>query len=157
MIGPAFLKGDLIEKFREHLQKFNYYHIVHEGISNIECSETGFSFEEVNQVIEDFCSADFPMVCLAGSKSKVPFWDYHVALRFGSDLKEAFIYELLAKEPKEENYLRGMAMAFYILTQNRYGIERIVVPFIIKGCMELDGIFIEPIMEKNISILHKKD
>lgn len=157
MILPVLLRGERIEEFRKHLLDFGYHHLVNAGKSSIDNSFKNFTTEETNAIVESFIDSDFPIVCLAGNKSSIPFWDYHVALNYSNNTKEVMIYELLAREPKEENCLKGIFMAFYFLSQKRFEIERIVVPFIFNSEEHVGDVLIEKIVDKNKTILRRRE
>lgn len=152
MIHPVFIKGDLVEKFREHLIEYPYYHIVHEGISNLESPIKKFSNIKVEGIINSFEKSDFPLACHAGSKSTEKFFDYHIALRYGKDKKEVFVYELIVREEKDRNIINGVLMAFYLLTLSRFGIEKMLVPFKIGDLGSIDDINVESVGD-NLTLL----
>lgn len=126
MIKPVILKGKLIEEFREHLMNFNYYYIISEGNNIVDYKNRKLNKEEADLIIDRFIKSNIPIVCLAGSKSAVPFFDYHCAINLGKN--EAYLNELLIKEPLEKNLLNALTMAFYVLYYKTKEIKRLVVP-----------------------------
>lgn len=89
MIGPAILRGNLIEKFREQLLNFNYYHIINDVAKAFNYELKKLNDHEVDSITKSFIESDIPIVCLAGSKSTVPFWDYHCAININQEKNEA--------------------------------------------------------------------
>jgi hypothetical protein len=157
MIGPLFLRGDLTKKFREHLLQTAYHHVVSSGRSNMGGSSKSFSSDEVDVIMDHFEKAAFPIVCSAGSKSSNPFWEFHVALRYdGETKKDAFIYELLVREPVMDNLIKGIMMAFYVLVSPRFEMERIIVPFHVTGLDDVEDILVEKDTNRNITILSRR-
>ncbi|MEC0128716.1 hypothetical protein P4H57_29420, partial [Paenibacillus pabuli] len=75
MIGPIFLRGDLIHKFKEHLTHTEYHYVIHNGVENINSTAERFELKNLNDLFDKFISADYPIVCKSGSKSTIPFWD----------------------------------------------------------------------------------
>ncbi|MEK5162125.1 hypothetical protein NYE69_07250 [Paenibacillus sp. FSL R5-0527] len=102
MIGPCYLHGALIPKFRDHLMEFAYYPVIRHGLSNLNVGPKTLTLEEAEATVKDFTKWRFPIVCLGGSKSSVPFFDYHIALGFGESEREVTIGELLVREPVHE-------------------------------------------------------
>ncbi|TQK74562.1 hypothetical protein FB479_101158 [Brevibacillus sp. AG162] len=62
MIGPIFLCGELIERFREHLLNVPYYQVMHQGISCVDNEMKKVSTDKVNKIIKHFVHARFPIV-----------------------------------------------------------------------------------------------
>lgn len=156
MIGPIFLRGKYIEKFREHLLIFPYNHVIHEGISCLDDTTKNLPTDKVNKVIDHFVNARFPIFCFAGSKSTIPFWDYHVALDYDHDKKEASITELLVRDPILENSRKGILMAYDFLVNPRVGVERIRVPMNVNSMgdnKDFEDILVEFVPHKNITYL----
>ncbi|WP_379391666.1 hypothetical protein [Paenibacillus lentus] len=156
MIGPLFLRGELIEKFRNHLLSVPYYHIIHKGSSQIDNPIMNLSEDQIDSIIHNFVNSNFPIVCSAGSKSSIPFFDYHIALKYSNDMREVEISELLVFEPKDRNAINGIEMAFYVLVNKKVGVERIQIPFILKGLDDRKDIFIEFDFHRNITYLSKR-
>jgi hypothetical protein len=128
VIGPIFLRGDLIYKFKEHLTNFEYHCVIHNGVANINSTSERFEFKNPNDLFNKFISSDYPIVCKSGSKSAIPFWDYHIAVNRSKCDKEVVVTELLVREPKDPNVINAVLMAFYILINEKYKYERLVVP-----------------------------
>ncbi|WP_339217229.1 hypothetical protein [Paenibacillus sp. FSL W7-1332] len=128
MIGPVFLRGELINKFKEHLINTEYHYVIHSGIANINSIAERFEFEKLDDLLDKFIGSDYPIVCKSGSKSAIPFWDYHVAVNSSRYDKEVVVTELLIREPKDSNMTKGVLMAFYMLINDRYKYERLIVP-----------------------------
>ena len=155
MIGPTILKGDIVERFREHLSNFSYYHIVHQGISYKNSENRPFNIEERDLIISNFISSDLPIVCMAGSKSSIPFWDYHCAVNINIESKEAYVSELLIKEPKDQNLLNGLTMALFFLSFNRkYRINRLIIPLLLLDYEFEEGIKVEFRESDNSTVLY---
>ncbi|MCM3701379.1 hypothetical protein [Paenibacillus macerans] len=136
MIGPCYLHGALIPKFRDHLMEFAYYPVIRHGLSNLNVGPKTLTLEEAETTVNDFTKWRFPIVCFAGSKSSIPFFDYHIALGFGENEREVTISELLVREPVHENTVKGILMAYYTLVNDKTGIEKMRVPFVLPGLKE---------------------
>ena len=136
MIGPVFLRGALIQEFKDHLVKFPYAPIIRRGIGNLDAVPKTFTQEEAEAVVHDFAKQRFPIVCRAGSKSSIPFFDFHVALEHAENESEVRIVEMLVCEPIRGNAAKGMLMAYYTLVNDKTGIEKLQVPFIPEGLDE---------------------
>ena len=128
MIGPIFLRGDLVHGFKEYLASTEYHCVIHNGVANINSTQKKLEFKELNDVFNTFINSDYPIICKAGSKSKIPFWYYHIAVNRSRYDKELVVTELLIREPKEHNLINAVLMAFYILINEKYKYERLVVP-----------------------------
>lgn len=128
MIGPVFLRGELINKFKEHLINTEYHYVIHSGIANINSIAERFKFEKLDDLLDKFIGSDYPIVCKSGSKSAIPFWDYHVAVNSSRYDNEVVVTELLIREPKDSYMTKGVLMAFYMLINDRYKFERLIVP-----------------------------
>lgn len=130
MIGPLYLKGELVNKFAKHLLEVPYVHVVHSGSSclNTHMNQT---IEQINTFFESFINSSFPIVCSAGSKSRVPFFDYHIALNYCADKKMVYIQELIVLHPIHENTIKGILMAWYVLIYKEVEIEKMRIPFLI--------------------------
>ncbi|SHI57886.1 hypothetical protein SAMN02745163_00416 [Clostridium cavendishii DSM 21758] len=161
MIAPTILKGELVERFREHLLEFNYYHIIYEGKNNSCIESRSFNIYEANLIINNFINSNIPIVCMAGSKSSIPFFDYHCAVNIDKEKGEAYVYELLVKESKEENLIKGLVMALYVmkyfLKSDKCKIERLIVPLLILGCEDNEEFVVENIISENKAILYLKN
>ncbi|RRJ63686.1 hypothetical protein EHV15_12655 [Paenibacillus oralis] len=142
MIGHCNLHGALIPKFRDHLMQFAYYPVIRHGLSDLNVGLKTFTLEEAEAMVNDFTKWRFPIVCLAGSKSSIPFFDYHIALGFGENEREVTISELLVREPVHENAVKGILLAYYTLVNDKTGIERMRVPFVLPG-LRGEGLKIE--------------
>lgn len=142
MIGPCYLHGALIPKFRDHLMEFAYYLVIRHGLSNLNVGPKTLTLEEAEATVKDFTKWRFPIVCLGGSKSSVPFFDYHIALGFGESEREVTIGELLVREPVHENAVKGILLAYFTLVNDKTGIEKMRVPFVLPGLKE-EGLKIE--------------
>ncbi|WP_019535548.1 hypothetical protein [Paenibacillus ginsengihumi] len=129
MIGPLWLRGALVAKFQEHLQQVPYAHVVCEGRSLLSNESRLFSASEAQAIVNRFVQSNFPIVCFAGSKSRVPFFDYHIAVNYGNPKHELAVCELLAREPVQDNAVKAVLMAFYRLVNEKYGADRLHVPF----------------------------
>ncbi|WP_334076634.1 hypothetical protein [Paenibacillus sanfengchensis] len=145
MIGPVFLRAALIQEFIDHLIKFPYASVIRRGISDLDAVPKTFTQEEAEAVVHDFAKQRFPIICRAGSKSSIPFFDFHVALEHAGNESEVRIVEMLVCEPVRENAAKGMMMAYYTLVNDKTGIEKLWVPFIPEGLDE--GLNIEPMGE----------
>lgn len=158
MIGPIFLKGDLVNNFKEHLLNYRYHNIVHKGVSNFDCFDKNFTKKEVDIIVDSFVESDFPVVCRSGSKSSIPFFDYHIALRFDGEDNEVLVHELLVREPKLENCKKGILMACYMLMlDKRFSIERIVVPFSLIETSDFKEFKVEQDIDRKLTILSKRE
>ncbi|MDQ0092042.1 hypothetical protein J2T12_005486 [Paenibacillus anaericanus] len=155
VLHPVFIEGDLIDKFRDHLLQYPYYHVIHEGLTDLGCLIKRFSNIEADGIINSFKKSDFPLACHLGSKSTEKFFDYHIALRYGNDKKEVFVYELVVREEKEKNIINGLLMAFYLLTISRYGIEKMLIPYNLTSLGTIDDINVESI-SNNLTLLTLK-
>lgn len=71
-------------------------------------------------------------------------------------MREVEISELLVFEPKDKNAINGIEMAFYVLVNKKVGVERIQIPFILKGLDDHKDIFIEFDFHRNITYLYKR-
>lgn len=154
MIGPIFLRGELIEKFREHLLNVPYNQVIHQGISCVDNEMKKESTDKVNEIINQFVQARFPIVCSAGSKSYIPFWDYHLALQYDEEKRTAVICELLVREPNEDHCRKALLMAYYLLVNPKMEVERIQAPMNLShlaDCKEFEDIIIEFIPHQNIT------
>lgn len=140
MIGPLFLRGDLIHKFSKHLLGVPYFHVVHNGNNCLDDSSMNRTIDHANVIINNFTTSSFPIICFAGSKSSNPFFDYHIALNYCSDKRHLYIHELLVREPIQENIIKGILMASYVLINKEVGIEAIRIPFIISDYLNVIGI-----------------
>lgn len=130
MIGPLYLKGELVHKFAKHLLEVSYVHVVHSGSSclNTHMNQT---IEQINTFFESFINSSFPIVFSAGSKSRVPFFDYHIALNYCADKKMVYFQELIVLHPIHENTIKGILMAWYVLIYKEVEIEKMRIPFLI--------------------------
>ncbi|MGG4453276.1 hypothetical protein [Brevibacillus porteri] len=156
MIGPIFLRGELIEGFREHLLSVPYYQVIHQGISCVDNEMKKVSTDKVNEIINHFVHARFPIVCSAGSKSTIPFWDYHHALQYDEDKRTAIICELLVREPNQDHCRKALLMAYYLLVNPKMGVERIQAPMNLShlaDCKEFEAICMEFIPYQNITYM----
>ncbi|CAI8808648.1 DUF695 domain-containing protein [Brevibacillus sp. IT-7CA2] len=156
VIGPIFLRGELIERFREHLLNVPYYLVIHQGISCVDNEMKKVCTDEVDEIINQFVHARFPIVCSAGSKSSIPFWDYHLALQYDEEKRTATICELLVREPNQDHCRKALLMAYYLLVNPKTGVERIQAPMNLSNladCKEFEDIFIEFIPHQNITYL----
>lgn len=140
MLHPVFIRGDLIDPFRAHLLKYPYYKAIHKGTEELGGSIKRLSSLEVDEVMCSFENSDFPLACHLGSKSAEKFFDYHIALRYGEDKREVLVYELIVRDDKERNIINGILMSFYFLSLDRYGIERMIVPFKVPGLGGVDDL-----------------
>ncbi|MFP4977313.1 hypothetical protein ACE6ED_18050 [Paenibacillus sp. CN-4] len=129
MIKPVFLRGELIPLFQEHLIHHPYCLVLQEGKPDSGAAERIMTKDEAESALQRFLTADYPLVCLAGSKSSIPFWDYHIALRREADGKTAVAEEMLVREPLERNIRQALYMAETVLTLPQLGIERVITPF----------------------------
>lgn len=155
MIGPAILKGRLIEAFREHLLNFNYYHIINNGDRVVNYEIKKLNVDEADSIVKNFMESNIPIVCLAGSKSTVPFWDYHCAINIDLEKNEAYLDELLIKGSLEKNLACAITMAYYVLCYKTNGIKRLVLPLILTGNDIGEEIKFEVI--ENKTILYRVD
>ncbi|TQR33915.1 hypothetical protein [Brevibacillus brevis] len=156
MIGPIFLRGEFIEKFREHLLNVPYYQVVHQGISFVDNGMKKGSTDEVNEIINQFVQARFPIVSFAGSKSSIPFWDYHLAMQYDEEKRTAIICELLVRELNQDHCRKALLMAYYFLVNPKMEVERIQAPMNLSNladCKEFEDIMIEFIPHQNITYL----
>ncbi|WP_429845611.1 hypothetical protein [Brevibacillus sp. FIR094] len=156
MIGPIFLRGELIEGFREHLLSVPYYQVIHQGISCVDNEMKKVSTDNVKEIINQFVHSRFPIVCSAGSKSTIPFWDYHLALQYDEDKRTAIIYELLVREPNQDLCRKALLMAYYLLVNPKMGVERIQAPMNLShlaDCKEFEAICMAFIPYQNITYM----
>ncbi|NRR21125.1 hypothetical protein [Brevibacillus sp. MS2.2] len=156
MIGPIFLRGELIEKFREHLLNVSYHQVIHQGISCVDNEMKKVSTDDVHEIINQFVHARFPIVCSAGSKSSIPFWDYHFALQYDEDKRTAIICELLVREPNQDHCRKALLMAYYLLVNPKMGVERIQAPMNLSNladCKEFEAICMEFVPQQNMTYL----
>ncbi|MBW5469747.1 hypothetical protein GPJ61_18080 [Brevibacillus formosus] len=156
MIGPIFLRGELIERFKLHLLNVPYYQMIHQGISCVDNNMKKVSTDAVNEIIHQFVETRFPIVCSAGSKSSVPFWDYHLALQYDEDKRTAVICELLVREPNQDHCRKALLMAYYVLVNSKMGVERIQASMNLSelaDCKEFEDICMEFIPNQNITYL----
>lgn len=140
MLHPVFIRGELIDHFRAHLLKYPYYKAVHKGTEALGGTIGRLSSIEVDEVMCSFENSDFPLACHLGSKSTEKFFDYHIALRYGGDKREVFVNELIVRGDQEKNIMNGIWMSFYFLSLDRYGIERMIVPFKVPGLGGVDDL-----------------
>lgn len=158
MIGPLYLRGDLVDKFATHLMEVPYVHVVHSGSSclNTHMNQT---IEQINTFLESFINSSFPIVCSSGSKSKVPFFDYHIALNYCVDKKMVYIQELIVLQPIHENTIKGILMAWYVLIYKEVEIEKMRIPFIItdhSNITDFEDVNIELDTNNNVTYLSRK-
>jgi len=156
MIGPYFLQGALVERFREHLLAYPYAHLVHRGKPCDQAAASRFSEERAEHAVNGFVGSSFPLVCSAGGKSSVPFWDYHIALRKGEDEREAWVYELLVGEPIPVNRIKGIQMAYYVLVNDRYSIDRIVIPLALPDLADFEDVSVQIDPVRQVTVLSRK-
>lgn len=154
MIGPIILKGELVEGFRSHLLNFPYFHVINDGTIQLGNSAKDFTKDEADSITRNFINSSFPIICLAGSKSAIPFFDYHIALKYASNKNEVIVNELLVREPKHENAIKAIIMAYYVLI-NR-GIEKLGVPYELSGFGDYEDILVEKVPNENITYLSRK-
>lgn len=154
MIGPLFLRGELVAKFREHLLQMPYSHVISEGRGLLSNESRIFSESDAEALVHRFEQSSFPLVCFAGSKSSIPFWDYHIALRYGERKDELKVYELLAREPAKDNAMKAVLMAYDLLVNEIYGVDKLHVPCQLAEAVDRD-IGIEATGD-NTTILYRK-
>ncbi|CAH1211597.1 hypothetical protein [Paenibacillus sp. JJ-223] len=154
MIHPVLLREDMLTGFRENVANHAYHHVVREGTFYPDCVSQRFTVPEADQLVERFAKCDFPIICHAGSKSTEKFFDYHIALRYGKDSREAYVYEMIVREDRDDNVIRGLQMAFYYLTLDRFGLESIVVACPATELEAMNDIRVEAV-QANISRLTK--
>lgn len=140
MLHPVFIRGNLIDPFRAHLLKYPYHKAIHKGTKELGGSIRRLSSIEVDEVMYSFENSDFPVACHLGSKSTEKFFDYHIALRYGEDKREVLVNELIVRGDQEKNIMNGILMSFYLLSLDRYGIERMIVPFKVPGLGGIDDL-----------------
>ncbi len=155
MIGPIILRGELITSFREHLLNTEYHYVIHNGETKLNSIARRLDIEQANYLLNNFINSRYPLVCKAGSKSVIPFFDYHVAVNsYNSEDKELLITELIVREPKGSNMINGVLMAFYMLINDRYKHERLLIPFKLPEIKGYDDIEINS--TDNVTFLCKK-
>ncbi len=154
MIGPIFLREGLVTKFKDHISSIPYCIVIHNGEMHSIRTENHLAIEEVNSIVSNFTNAKYPIVCSAGSKSSIPFWDYHVALNSKNNDKEVFVSELLVREPRHENMIKGILMAYYMLINKRHNYERLVVPIELVKIKEFEDIIFEYDSNKKLTYLY---
>jgi len=157
MIGPIFLTSDLILPFKQHLADTDYHLVIHKGMSNPQSTPRRHIREHADKLIDRFLASDYPLVCKSGSKSSVPFWNYHAAVTVSEDRKDLFMTELLVREPEEQNISKGIVMAFYMLIGDRYPHERLIVPLRLTGLDEYEDIGLLPALDQTILGVKKKE
>jgi hypothetical protein len=156
MIGPVILKGELIEQFSKHLLSFPYHLVIHEGTEDVDNSCRIFSKDEVADIMEIFNTSSYPIVCKSGSKSSIPFWGSHAALKYGRDKKEVVICKLLARDPKQDNMIKGILMSYYFLVNNRFGVDKLLVPLDLQNLIADKSIHTVYNAATNITYLSRK-
>jgi len=85
LIGPIFLREGLVAKFKDHISSVPYCIVIHNAKRYSVSVEKKLATEEVSSIVNHFLSTRYPIVCSAGSKSSIPFWDYHIALTGGNN------------------------------------------------------------------------
>ena len=154
MIGPIFLRGDLIHQFKEHLTNTEYHRVIHNGVADTNSTTGRFKLEKLNDTFDTFINSDYPIICKSGSKSTIPFWDYHIAVNRSEYDKEVIVTELLVREPNDQNVTNAVLMAFYMLINEKYKYERLVVPIRMNNIVEYEEIGIQS--HKDGSVLFRK-
>lgn len=153
MIGPIYLRDGLVTKFKDHISRIPYCIIIHNSKPHSNISEKDLEKEEITSIVNNFISARYPIVCSAGSKSSIPFWDYHIALNSDNNYKEVFVAELLVREPRSENIINGILMAYYMLINKKHNYERLVVPIELVNIKEYEDIIFEYDPNKKVTYL----
>jgi len=143
LIGPIFLREGLVAKFKDHISSVPYCIVIHNAKRYSVSVEKKLATEEVSSIVNHFLSTRYPIVCSAGSKSSIPFWDYHIALTGGNNDEEVFVSELLVREPKDENVTKGILMAYYMLINKKHNYEKLVVPMELVEIKEYEDIIFE--------------
>ncbi|AIQ20637.1 hypothetical protein H70357_31055 [Paenibacillus sp. FSL H7-0357] len=156
MIGPIYLREGLVTKFKDHISSIPYCIIIHNDETHSIKKTKNLTIDEVNSIVFNFISAKYPIVCSAGSKSTIPFWDYHVALNCGDSDKDVFISELLVREPMHENMIKGILMAYFMVINNKNNYERLVVPIELEKIEGYEDITIEYDHLNNLTYLYKR-
>ncbi|MCG7380837.1 hypothetical protein MH215_28030 [Paenibacillus sp. ACRSA] len=154
MIGPIFLRGDLIHQFKEHLTNTEYHRVIHNGVADTNSTTERFKLEKLNDTFHTFINSDYPIICKSGSKSTIPFWDYHIAVNRSKYDKEVIVTELLVREPNDQNVTNAVLMAFYMLINEKYKYERLVVPIRMNDIVGYEEIGIQS--HKDGSVLFRK-
>lgn len=128
MIGPMFLRNELKDAFQKHLAQYPYWHLVRQGRHHSESEYKAFSHEEAAVAVDAFAAHPYPVVCRAGSKSKEPFFDFHIALGNSGRKGELHVEELLVRDPKESNIARAVTMACGIMFYKTFEVDQIWIP-----------------------------